>query len=151
MLGNGDFLEYGSPRISALAVKAKKETAKKAWCPRRQHQRLLPRFRRRCPPSKPQLKICNDEQSANEYDGQNIIIPRPVHYVKMRPEFLTNVKDLVVQQQSSKNTQHAKTKLQGCFKLPESRQSETSLGKGINCGRIKFFMWKVFKLPRTHN
>jgi hypothetical protein len=62
-----------TPKKEALAVKAKKETTKKALHSRRQHQRPLPCFQRRCLLSKPRLKICNDEQSVNEYDQLNII------------------------------------------------------------------------------
>jgi hypothetical protein len=54
-----------------------------------------------------------------------------------------------------KHAINAKTKLQGCVKLPESRQSETSLGKGVNDERIKILHVEGFQaskqIPRTHN
>jgi hypothetical protein len=61
----------------------------------------------------------------------------PAHHIKMRSEFLMKVKELTSQQQATKSKIFAKTKLQGCAKLPVNRQSETSLGKGKK-GRENF-------------
>jgi hypothetical protein len=41
-----------------------------------------------------------------------------------------NVEDLATKQQASKHKIHATTKLQGCVKLPQNRQYNTSLGEG---------------------
>ncbi len=60
----------------------------------------------------------------------------PAHHVKMRPEFLTNVKDLAAKQQALKHKIHTTTKLQGCVKLPENRQYSTSLDEDKNGRRI---------------
>jgi hypothetical protein len=54
----------------------------------------------------------------------------------MSSEFLTKVKELTSQRQATKSKIFAKTKLQGCAKLPVNRQSETSLGKGKKGGKI---------------
>ncbi len=72
----------------------------------------------------------------------------PAHLVKMRPEFLTNIKDLTVKQQALKHAINTMTKLQGCVKLPKNRQYRTSLGNGKNGGRIKIFHMEGFlKFP----
>jgi hypothetical protein len=60
----------------------------------------------------------------------------PAHHVKMRTKFLTNIEDLAAKQQASKHKIHATTKLQGCVKLPQNRQYNTSIGNGKNGGRI---------------
>ncbi len=56
---------------------------KKPRCPRRQCQRPLLLFWRRCPSSKPWLKICNNKQFVNEIDGQNIIHQHTLRYSRM--------------------------------------------------------------------
>jgi hypothetical protein len=58
------------------------------------------------------------------------------HHIKMRSEFLMKIKELASQRQATKQKLLAKTKLQGCVKLPVNRQSETSLDKGKNGGQI---------------
>jgi hypothetical protein len=93
------------PRRSPLP--RRRPMTKKPWCPRRQHQRLLPRFWWRCLPSKPWLKICNDNQSTNVNETNETSSPGTYYihmYLKMRPKFLANIKDLAIQQQASKNT-----------------------------------------------
>jgi hypothetical protein len=74
----------------------------------------------------------------------------PAHQIKMRSEFLTKVKELTSQQQATKSKKIAKTKLQGCAKLPINRQSETSLGEGKKGWKIiKLSTWKVFRTSKN--
>jgi hypothetical protein len=42
----------------------------------------------------------------------------PAHHIKMRPKFLTNIKDLAIRPQALTHKIHTTTKLQGCVKLP---------------------------------